>query len=69
MSNLLQAQVDIPIRKYRIFMCMLPKEDRMYPLQIAVIATAKVLDFIGLICYKYATEHPNHPLKYKFLKT
>ncbi|XP_076183308.1 SAPK-interacting protein 1 isoform X2 [Ptiloglossa arizonensis] len=57
------AQVDIPIRKYRIFMCMLPKEDRMYPLQIAVIATAKVLDFIGLICYKYATEHPNHPLK------
>lgn len=57
------AQVDIPIRKYRIFMCMLPKEQRMYPLQIIVIATAKVLEFIGLICYKYANEHPDHPLK------
>ncbi|XP_076626457.1 SAPK-interacting protein 1 isoform X1 [Colletes latitarsis] len=57
------AQVDIPIRKYRIFMCMLPKEQRMYPLQIVVIATAKVLDFIGLICYKYAIEHPDHSLK------
>ena len=57
------AQVDIPIRKYRIFMCMLPKEQRMYPIQVAVIATAKVLEFIGLICYKYVNEHPDHPLK------
>lgn len=57
------AQVDIPVRKYRIFMCMLPNEQRMYPLQVAVIATAKVLEFIGLICYKYANEHPDHPLK------
>ncbi|XP_053986901.1 target of rapamycin complex 2 subunit MAPKAP1 isoform X2 [Hylaeus volcanicus] len=57
------AQVDIPIRKYRIFMCMLPKNQRMYPLQVVVIATAKVLEFIGLICYKYATEHPDHSLK------
>ncbi|XP_043500457.1 target of rapamycin complex 2 subunit MAPKAP1 [Polistes fuscatus] len=57
------AQVGIAIRKYRIFMCMLPKEERTYPLQIVVIATAKVLEFIGLICYKYASEHPNHNLK------
>ena len=60
---LLQAQVDIPIRKYRIFLCMLPKKQRMYPLHIIVLATAKVLEFIGLICYKYANEHPDHPLK------
>ncbi|KAI4501175.1 hypothetical protein M0802_003548 [Mischocyttarus mexicanus] len=57
------AQVGIAIRKYRIFMCMLPKEERTYPLQIVVVATAKVLEFIGLICYKYASEHPNHNLK------
>ncbi|XP_076232253.1 SAPK-interacting protein 1 [Calliopsis andreniformis] len=57
------AQVDIPVRKYRIFMCMLPKEQRMYPIHVVVIATAKVLEFIGLICYKYANEHPDHPLK------
>lgn len=60
----LQAQVGTPVRKYRIFMCMLPKEDRMYPLQVVVTATARVLDFIGLICYKYASEHPDHNLKF-----
>ncbi|XP_067215975.1 target of rapamycin complex 2 subunit MAPKAP1 isoform X2 [Linepithema humile] len=57
------AQVGIPVRKYRIFMCMLPKEERTYPLQVVVTATARVLDFIGLICYKYASEHPDHKLK------
>jgi len=35
----------------------------MYPLQLAVTVTARVLDFIGLICYKYASEHPEHNLK------
>lgn len=58
-----QTQVSVPVRKYRIFMCMLSKEDRRYPLQAAVIVTARVLDFIGLICYKYAIEHPDHNLK------
>ncbi|XP_011143027.1 target of rapamycin complex 2 subunit MAPKAP1 isoform X1 [Harpegnathos saltator] len=57
------AQVGTPVRKYRIFMCMLPKEERTYPLQVVVTATARVLDFIGLICYKYASEHPDHNLK------
>lgn len=57
------ALVGIPVRKYRIFMCMLPKEGRMYPLQVMVTASARVLDFIGLICYKYASEHPDHNLK------
>lgn len=42
---------------------MLPREDRMYPLQVVVTVTARVLDFIGLICYKYASEHPDHNLK------
>lgn len=57
------AQVDLPIRKYGIFMCMLPKDKQMYPLQVTVIAAAKVYEFIGLICYKYASEHLDHPLK------
>lgn len=47
-------------------MCMLPKKQRTYPLHMIVLATAKVLEFIGLICYKYANEHPDHPLKYEF---
>ncbi|XP_012285280.1 stress-activated map kinase-interacting protein 1 [Orussus abietinus] len=57
------AQVGGPARKYRIFMSMLPKDQRAYPLQTIVLVTAKVQEFIGLICYKYASEHPDHPLK------
>lgn len=57
------AQVGVPVRKYRIFMCMLPKEQRAYPLQVVVIMSAKVQDFIGLICYKYACNHYDHTLK------
>ncbi|KAL7287888.1 hypothetical protein TKK_0017951 [Trichogramma kaykai] len=52
-------QIGVPIRKYRIFMCMLPKELRAYPFQVMVLATAKVQEFIGYICYKYTSEHPN----------
>ncbi|XP_008547321.1 target of rapamycin complex 2 subunit MAPKAP1 [Microplitis demolitor] len=55
--------IGVPVRKYRIFMCMLPKEERVYPMQVTVICSATVEEFIGLICYKYATENPNHSLK------
>ncbi|CAG5095521.1 Similar to Sin1: Stress-activated map kinase-interacting protein 1 (Drosophila pseudoobscura pseudoobscura) [Cotesia congregata] len=54
--------VGVPVRKYRIFMCILPKEERVYPMQVTVICSATVEEFIGLICYKYATENPNHNL-------
>ncbi|XP_012269766.2 target of rapamycin complex 2 subunit MAPKAP1 [Athalia rosae] len=57
------AQIGTPAKKYRIFMSMLPKEQRTYPIQVMVLATAKVREFIGLICYKYTTEHPDSPLK------
>lgn len=46
------AQVGIPIRKYKIFLTMLPEEQRNYPMNISVIATAKVSDLIGLILLK-----------------
>ncbi|KAG8034627.1 hypothetical protein G9C98_007703 [Cotesia typhae] len=54
--------VGVPVRKYRIFMCILPKEERVYPMQVTVMCSATVEEFIGLICYKYATENPNHNL-------
>lgn len=59
----MQGLIGVPVRKYRIFMCMLPKEERVYPMQVTVICSATVEEFIGLICYKYATENPNHSLK------
>lgn len=46
------AQVGIPVRKYKIFLTMLPEEQRNYPMVTACIATAKISDLIGLICLK-----------------
>lgn len=46
------AQVGIPIRKYKIFLTMLPEEQRNYPMTVCVIATAKISDLIGLILLK-----------------
>lgn len=56
-------QYDEPVRKYRIFMCMLNDKERSYPRQITVVSSATVKEFIGLICYKYASENPTHNLK------
>lgn len=62
----IQSQIGVPVRRYRIFMCMLPKDQRNYPLQVVVFANAKVREFIGLICYKYFSEHPDQPIQLVF---
>lgn len=46
------AQVELPARKYKIFLTMLPEDERNYPLTISCIVTASILQLIGLICYK-----------------
>lgn len=46
------AQVGVTTRKYKIFLTMLPEEQRNYPIDICCIATAKIQDLIGLICLK-----------------
>lgn len=45
------------VKKIKIFMCMLSKEQRSYPLHVTVTMNATVRDFIGLICYKYFNTH------------
>lgn len=46
------GQSSITTRKYKIFLTMLPEEQRTYPISICCIATAKIQDLIGLICLK-----------------
>lgn len=46
------AQVGVPVRKYKIFLTMLPEDRRNYPMHISCIATAKIQDLIGLILLK-----------------
>ena len=43
---------------------MAPPENRSYPMNVVTLATAKVQDLIGLICWQYAMEGRLPPLKY-----
>lgn len=51
------AMVGVTTRTYKIFLTMLPEEQRNYPIDICCIATAKIQDLIGLICLKSSTIH------------
>lgn len=57
------AQVGVPVRKYKIFLTMLPEDRRNYPMHISCIATAKIQDLIGLILLKCSTVHGDFPLQ------
>lgn len=50
-------------KSFKIFLMMLPENQRAYPMQICVTATAKIQDFIGLICYKCSLAYPNVSLR------
>lgn len=51
------THLNAPTKKIKIFMTMLPEMQRNYPLEVCVISTAKIQEFIGLICYKASTIH------------
>lgn len=50
-------------KTFKIFLTMLPENQRSYPMQICVTATAKIQDFIGLICYKCSLAYPSVSLR------
>ena len=58
-----QSQPGVPTRTIRIFINMQNQEDRNYPMTVCVVASAKVSDLIGLICYKY-----NHEKKQPYIR-
>lgn len=55
-------QMTVPTKSFKIFLTMLPKEQKNYPLDICVVATAKIQEFIGLICYKCSLAYGDAPL-------
>ncbi|XP_074034776.1 SAPK-interacting protein 1 isoform X1 [Leptinotarsa decemlineata] len=57
------GQVNIPTKKYKIFLTMLPPQQRNYPIHICCIASAKVLELIGLTLLKYSHNHGISNLK------
>lgn len=59
------SQLGSPTRTIRIYLSLQgSEEERNYPMTICVIASAKVSELIGLICYKYNHEKRDPPLRY-----
>lgn len=52
-------QSSVATKKMKIFLTMLPEESRNYPLEVCVIATAKIHECIGLICYLCSIAYPD----------
>lgn len=42
---------------------MLDQKQRGYPMHVVIIATARVLDLIGLVCWRCTIEHADTVLK------
>lgn len=55
-------QMTVPTKTFKIFLTMLPKEQQNYPLDVCVIASAKIQECIGLICYKCSLAYSDIPL-------
>ncbi|XP_052893629.1 stress-activated map kinase-interacting protein 1 [Anopheles moucheti] len=52
------GHIEVPIRSFKVFVPNLPEEQRAFPLPVCVLASAKIQDFIGLICYKCTIANP-----------
>uniref|UniRef100_A0AAG5DU58 Stress-activated map kinase-interacting protein 1 n=1 Tax=Anopheles atroparvus TaxID=41427 RepID=A0AAG5DU58_ANOAO len=57
------GHTELPTRTFKIFLAILPEEQRAFPLQVRVHATAKIQEFIGLICYKCTVAYPDAALR------
>ncbi|KAH8301695.1 hypothetical protein KR059_008919 [Drosophila kikkawai] len=57
------SQVGMQTKRINVYLNMLPEPDRNYPLKICVLATAKIQEVIGFVCYKTSLLYPDVPLK------
>ena len=57
-----QSQLRTPTRTIKIFLSMQVTGERNYPMTVCVIASAKVFELIGLVCYKYNHEKREPPI-------
>uniref|UniRef100_A0A182P5W9 Uncharacterized protein n=1 Tax=Anopheles epiroticus TaxID=199890 RepID=A0A182P5W9_9DIPT len=57
------GHIEVPVRTFKVFVPALPEEQRAFPLSICVLATAKIQEFIGLICYKCTIANPTVELR------
>ncbi|XP_017478152.1 PREDICTED: stress-activated map kinase-interacting protein 1-like [Rhagoletis zephyria] len=57
------SQTGIQTKRIHVFLSMLPERERNYPIKICVLASAKIIEVIGLVCYKATIQYPDIPLK------
>ncbi|EEZ99088.1 Target of rapamycin complex 2 subunit MAPKAP1-like Protein [Tribolium castaneum] len=57
------GQVNLQVKKYRIFLTMLPEHQRNYPLAVCCTSSAKIQELIGLILLKCSTMYEDYPWK------
>lgn len=50
-------------KRINVYINMLPEKERNYPMKICVLASAKILEVIGFICYRCVIQYPDIPLK------
>lgn len=55
-------QMSVPTKTFKIFLTMLTKEQQNYPMEVCVVSTARIQEFIGLICYKCSITYRDVPL-------
>lgn len=55
-------QMGVATKTFKIFLTMLTKEQQNYPMEVCVVATARIQEFIGLICYKCSITYTDVPL-------
>ncbi|CAG0888845.1 unnamed protein product [Darwinula stevensoni] len=56
------SNVGVPIKRININLTALPKSQQTKPLPVSVVASARVSDLIGLVCYLYTNENLQPPL-------
>ncbi|KAK6194655.1 hypothetical protein SNE40_000252 [Patella caerulea] len=61
-----KSSAGVATKRIDIYLTMLPPKERSYPMPVVVIATAKVYDLIGLICWQYTNENRSPKLNPKF---
>lgn len=58
-----KASVGVATKKIDIYLTMANPADRPYPMTVVVIASAKIHELIGLICWQYTVEMREPPLQ------
>uniref|UniRef100_A0A1A9WMX0 Uncharacterized protein n=1 Tax=Glossina brevipalpis TaxID=37001 RepID=A0A1A9WMX0_9MUSC len=57
------SQSGVQTKRINIFLNMLTQKERNYPIKICVLASAKIHEVIGFVCYKATSQYPDLPLK------